>query len=1172
MTTSGVADYDGILQRSRNKVVFDPNSDDVVPEHMLIYDESNKVIKKGDGVLTFAALPIYLDLGKVSDISDFYNAMFVTIDSSSHDRLLVVNDSGSAFELTNDALSSYITNTQLADIKENYSDVIHTHELSDITDIGSVSEKNVGITEGTIPVIGLNGKIDESIIHPNAILSDNDSDIISYLMLNRLSDDDISIMHLDKQVIDEFVTDDGVSDENSCGYTLSDEHVDLLQIVGPDMWVTGTAGPDARYFHAAVSDCFKMYVYGGISNLGDYLNDLWMYDINNDTWTQLADGPGARYYHSMVLIGDKVYVFGGSPTNGSYYDELLEYDTITNVWREISDLNPPEARYGHAATVCGDKMYVYGGYDGTYYNDLWVYDPSVNQWSKLANGPYGTYGHILECINNKLYMGAGYDSVEVKNDLYEYNVGNNTWSALTDISIAVRGCGSIVTDNELYIFGGYNNGVSFISDVYRYNPDNDSWTPLTSASKGIKFHSVANLNGHLVSYGGADSVGYIDEVHIYGAKPVKVVQSIAHSSMTEPNESRIFVRAVVGESATLNTDIVFYVSRNGTDWRPVKLSELPMIDNSTIRCYSANADFRYAAHDVEYDWVEAYREDHKNTITSLIVDTADTSGHFDTAIGNTVEAGCIIDTSSGLAIITAIEGNGTDDNSVEFIGSLGIQTHSINGIYGLSIGDTLDLSNCVVAGHFNIEGTNTNDPAGRRFHATALMNNDIYVYGGLNQYAASLNTLSRYDIGLEEWVSLVSNPDEPAGRYNCDMVGINDKLYVYGGYEINVGELNTLRIYNTQTHTWGNGPSHVAMSRNSAVAYDGKMYIYGGYGSNVAFNTLYKYDPVTEEWTGLASNTGDSAGRHNHTAVVNGDKMYIYGGQDQSDNTVNTLYEYDFLSGTWTQLATNIADSGLSYRYYHGACILDGVMYIYGGSAGYANNSMHAYTIATDTWSIIHSNDGSIEGKRGHSMVVYDGKIYVYGGEDTENNILNTLYTYVHAYDQYVTNYQTALLDVGDVNWVEVVSLASVQTLGGSTISYAFGYDDNTFGVYLSGGEYREIARYRLDRWEYWTAGDVYEVSPINTSQSAISKYYEVSGETDIAVMDIPTTEPLREFKNLQYVSVTINGGTPELDTFAVSGTINMGDDAPHGTDICWKVKSNCVDDIAIHGVNVKYS
>ena len=266
-------------------------------------------------------------------------------------------------------------------------------------------------------------------------------------------------------------------------------------------------------------------------------------------------------------------------------------------------------------------------------------------------------------------------------------------------------------------------------------------------------------------------------------------------------------------------------------------------------------------------------------------------------------------------------------------------------------------------------------------HSAAVINNEMYVYGGRNSSFDRINTLQKYDPSTDTWTRL-SNGPVIIGRHEA--ATINDKMYVYGGF---VGNrfVNTLYEYSPATDSWSQltrGPDNVAF--HSIVSIGDKLYLYGGkiQFENDQTDTLFEYDSVTDTWTQLAN--GPVAVRQHSAVAING-KMYVYGGENNSNNTLNTLFEYDPATDTWTQLADG--PFGVTT---HAAVSINGKMVVYSGWDGsIKTNTLYEYDPATNSWTQLP--DGPF-GVNLHSMVAINDKMYIYGGRDDSFTIINTLY------------------------------------------------------------------------------------------------------------------------------------------------------------------------------------
>jgi N-acetylneuraminic acid mutarotase len=169
----------------------------------------------------------------------------------------------------------------------------------------------------------------------------------------------------------------------------------------------------------------------------------------------------------------------------------------------------------------------------------------------------------------------------------------------------------------------------------------------------------------------------------------------------------------------------------------------------------------------------------------------------------------------------------------------------------------------------------------------------------------------------------------------------------------------------------------------STCVADGKIYAIGGAGPVYqALGTVEVYDPVTDTWT--TKSEMPTARQGLSTSVVNG-KIYAIGGAEcfikwcGELETFSNVEEYDPATDTWTTKSPIPTERG-----WHSASVVDGKIYIIGGSQGqtpgykyYHVLAVEVYDPATDTW----SQKGDMpESRAAGSASVVDGKIYLIGG------------------------------------------------------------------------------------------------------------------------------------------------------------------------------------------------
>lgn len=186
-----------------------------------------------------------------------------------------------------------------------------------------------------------------------------------------------------------------------------------------------------------------------------------------------------------------------------------------------------------------------------------------------------------------------------------------------------------------------------------------------------------------------------------------------------------------------------------------------------------------------------------------------------------------------------------------------------------------------------------------------------------------------------------------------------------------------------------------------AVALDaarGWMLIHGGRfrdGTSGAYTLLddaWAFDFATDTWTLVA--TGGPAARSNHTAVVAGDRMIVYGGSTSTDGASfdprSDVWALDLGSGAWTEL--EIQGEGPGERLFHAAAISDDgrTMYVYGGGdegafTGPFFGDLWALDLETLRWTELHDGGGEAPRARIWAALHHDGardRLVLFGGHD----------------------------------------------------------------------------------------------------------------------------------------------------------------------------------------------
>lgn len=191
--------------------------------------------------------------------------------------------------------------------------------------------------------------------------------------------------------------------------------------------------PPARVGHEMVFDSQsgKIILFGGRENVlqnGRMYNDVWTYEYEKNLWTNITPSinPPARWFFNMIYDSkdDKVILFGGYSsintipyiTRHDFRNDTWAFDIGTNSWSELKPSTSPTAR-GYSSGTYHEQMnkfILYGGWNqdkNLYFNDTWVYDYSINEWTILDTNVPNMRTHsamVYSNLSNQIILYGGY--------------------------------------------------------------------------------------------------------------------------------------------------------------------------------------------------------------------------------------------------------------------------------------------------------------------------------------------------------------------------------------------------------------------------------------------------------------------------------------------------------------------------------------------------------------------------------------------------------------------------------------------------------------------------------------------------------------------------------------------------------------------------------------------
>ena len=184
---------------------------------------------------------------------------------------------------------------------------------------------------------------------------------------------------------------------------------------------------------------------------------------------------------------------------------------------------------------------------------------------------------------------------------------------------------------------------------------------------------------------------------------------------------------------------------------------------------------------------------------------------------------------------------------------------------------------------------------------TAVVEDIIYTINGSEGQPGTGRIVEAYDVIADSWSTKATYP-RPEGRSGQGVAVINEEIYVFGGTNIwGTYYTNTVDKYNATTDNWtldvSTYPSLISHSMCATV--DNYIYCIGGieeYPGASITNKIYKFNPNSGSFTEL---TDMPTARCQGIAIPLGNNIYVIGGYDGSGQ-LDVLEIYDVSSDTWS--------------------------------------------------------------------------------------------------------------------------------------------------------------------------------------------------------------------------------------------------------------------------------
>jgi len=207
---------------------------------------------------------------------------------------------------------------------------------------------------------------------------------------------------------------------------------------------------------------------------------------------------------------------------------------------------------------------------------------------------------------------------------------------------------------------------------------------------------------------------------------------------------------------------------------------------------------------------------------------------------------------------------------------------------------------------------------------------------------------------------------------------LNNKFYVIGGANQDLGTTDLVQVYDPVSDSWSQAANKLLSRRwgHSSNMIDGTIYVMGGLatGRGDGNDTIEVYASGSDGWVEKGLMT---PGRIGHRTCEFNEKIYVSGGEyeEPSLSVLDLVDVYDPSTETWESLTPMPTP-----RIFHGICVVEDTIYVMGGGKDYPYSgivSIEAYDPVENTWK---QRANLKHGLADFSVCVIDNKIFCMGG------------------------------------------------------------------------------------------------------------------------------------------------------------------------------------------------
>lgn len=288
--------------------------------------------------------------------------------------------------------------------------------------------------------------------------------------------------------------------------------------------VTGTTLPAARMGGQVIVTKNRAYLLGGHTGT-TAVNTIYTAPIDSNgvvgVWTSSGSLPANSYSSQVVVTKTRVYLLGGWNGSSAYnntYTAVINSDGTLGSW--TAGTNLPHAIYVGQAIATKNRVYIVGGFlqagpTSAVYSAPINADGTLGTWAIVDAIPGARYYSTIFITNNYVYLVGGYDgSYAVTNSVYRAPINSDgtlgSWVTYGTLPSTSSKTHAVVIKNKVYLLGGVVSGGSWRNGYTATIDENGnigSWEALSDITITINEASVFITNSRLYIVGGVAPSG-----------------------------------------------------------------------------------------------------------------------------------------------------------------------------------------------------------------------------------------------------------------------------------------------------------------------------------------------------------------------------------------------------------------------------------------------------------------------------------------------------------------------------------------------------------------------------------------------------------------------------------------------------------------------------------------